>query len=114
LHIETEQELAIMARTFSSTFLAAAAAAILSSAVPGAAAASYKAEPAAAPASDHVVVRGLLWKCGADGCVTGKSTSRAAIDCAALVREIGAVKRFVVDGRELGAEELARCNARAK
>jgi hypothetical protein len=103
-----------MSRHFSSTLLAACSAAILAAAVPGAAAASYKAEPAAAPSSDHVVVRGLLWKCGAGGCVSGKSTSRAAVDCAALVREIGAVKTFSVDGRELGAEDLQKCNLRAK
>jgi hypothetical protein len=103
-----------MARHFSSTLIGACSAAILAAAVPGAAAASYKAEPAAAPASDHVVVRGLLWKCGADGCVSGKSTSRAAVDCAALVREIGAVKSFSVDGREISAEDLGKCNARSR
>src|SRR4051812_16909312 len=103
-----------MTRHFSPTLLAACSAAILAAAVPGAAAASYKAEPATAPASDHIVVRGLLWKCGDGGCISAKSNSRAAIDCAALVREVGAVKSFSVDGRPLGAEDLGKCNARAK
>jgi hypothetical protein len=74
----------------------------------------YRAEPLIPPGAGRLVVRGLVWNCGPAGCVTGKSHSRPAIDCSALVREVGAVRRFTVAGRALAAEELEKCNVRAR
>ena len=53
---------------------------------------------------------------GKDGgtCVAPKSSSRPAVVCAALVRETGAVRSFTVDGQALAAEQLEKCNARAR
>jgi hypothetical protein len=74
----------------------------------------YTAQPAAQPASDTLVVRGLVWKCGPGGCTAGKSNSRPANDCAALARRVGPLTRFRAGGRELAAEVLEKCNARAR
>ncbi|HEY5723659.1 MAG TPA: hypothetical protein VIT45_15210 [Allosphingosinicella sp.] len=74
----------------------------------------YRAELAAPASSGQVIARGLIWKCGAEACVAGKSNSRPAIDCAALVREAGALRSFTVQGRALSDSDLEKCNARAK
>ena len=73
----------------------------------------YRAELAAPASSAQVTARGLIWKCNGGGCVAGKSNSRPAIDCAALVREAGALRSFTVQGRALSAADLEKCNAKA-
>jgi hypothetical protein len=74
----------------------------------------YRAEPAAQPGAERIVVRDLVWKCGAGACVSGRSNSRAPVDCAALVRQVGALKSFVVEGQALPPSDLEKCNARAR
>lgn len=74
----------------------------------------YSAAPTSA-APESVIAKDVLFKCGADGCVAGRTSgSRPAIVCAALVREIGAVESFSADGAAFDAAALAKCNARAK
>ncbi|CAM3091744.1 hypothetical protein SPAN111604_03155 [Sphingomonas antarctica] len=55
-----------------------------------------------------------LWNCGAEGCTTRALTSRPAIVCAQVAKQVGAVSSFSVGGAALSAEELAKCNAKAK
>jgi hypothetical protein len=74
----------------------------------------YRAEPATPPAAARLIVKDLVWKCGPAGCVAGKSNSRPAIDCSALVREVGPLKSFAVAGRALDSAALEKCNARAR
>jgi len=74
----------------------------------------FRAEPAAAPAKARFVARDNVWNCAAAGCVSNRSAARPAIVCATLVREVGALRSFTVEGRAFGAEELAACNARAR
>ena len=74
----------------------------------------YRAQPVAAPGAERVVARDLAWRCGAGGCVAASSNSRPAIVCAALVREVGRLSSFAAGGRVLSAEELQKCNARAR
>ncbi|HEX2764711.1 MAG TPA: hypothetical protein VHM92_12825 [Allosphingosinicella sp.] len=74
----------------------------------------YQAQPAAAPAAETLIVRDLVWKCGAGGCVSGASNSRPAVDCSALVRKVGALRSFAVKGEPLAPEALEKCNARAR
>jgi hypothetical protein len=91
------------------------AALALGTAVPvTAAGAHYRAQPASAPAAARVIVRDLVWKCGDGGCTSGKSNSRPSIDCSALVRKIGAVQSFSVQGQAFTPAELEKCNARVK
>ena len=74
----------------------------------------YEAKPVAAPAAARLVARDLAWRCGASGCVAAASNSRPPIVCAALVREIGPLTSFAAGGRALSADELQKCNARAR
>jgi hypothetical protein len=104
-------------RNFPSTLLSSALAllAIGTVASPAmAAGAYYRAELATPPAAERLIVRGIVWKCAADGCVAGPSNSRALIDCSALARQLGTLRSFAVEGRALAPAELEKCNARAR
>ena len=103
-------------RSFSPIFSAVVGfAALAAAASPALAAGSYYRAELATPASaDRLIVRGLVWKCGAEGCVAGRSNSRALIDCSALAREVGTLRSFAVEGRALAPAELEKCNARAR
>ncbi len=79
-----------------------------------AAPAYYQAEPAAAPAQPRLVARDNVWHCGEAGCTSGRTGSRPAIVCATLVREVGALRSFSVEGRAFAAGELENCNRRAR
>ena len=74
----------------------------------------YTAEPAAAPAKSQLVAGELLWRCAGDGCFAGKSDGRPVVDCQAFVRSVGRVKSFAVAGAPLPADQLEKCNARAR
>ena len=103
-------------RTLSAIFSAAAGLmALAATANPAiAAGAYYQAELARPAAADRLIVRGLVWKCGAESCVAGRSNSRALIDCSALAREVGTLRSFTVEGRSLAPEQLQKCNAKAR
>ncbi len=78
-------------------------------------AAGFQAETSSAPAQGRFVARDSVWRCAGTNCVSSNRTStRPAIVCAALAREVGALKSFAVDGRAFAAEELQACNARAR
>ena len=106
-----------MARQSGFTLLALlfSAATLAGTAAPAfAAAPHYKAEPLAAPASGRVIARDLVWRCGAGGCVARQGNSRPAVECAALARQVGRLGSFVAGGRALSAQELQKCNERAR
>jgi hypothetical protein len=64
--------------------------------------------------SGKVITGDALWNCNAGGCTTASNSARPAIACAKVVREIGAVSSFTAGSKILSADELAKCNARAK
>ena len=73
----------------------------------------YRAElTAPAPSAGHTLAGGLVWNCADTACAASKGTSRPAIVCARLVKEVGKVSTFTAGGKALEAEDLARCNAR--
>lgn len=75
----------------------------------------YKAKPVAAAVDSRLIVRDAPWRCDANGCVSSvKAASRAAHMCESLVKKIGAVTSFRAGDAEFAADELAKCNARAK
>lgn len=74
----------------------------------------YRAEPASRPARTVIVARENVWRCANEGCTAERGTSRPAIACAGLVREVGALASFSADGRAFDAEELRACNRRAR
>ena len=75
----------------------------------------FQAETSAAPAQARFVARDSIWRCSETFCVsTNRTSTRPAIVCAALARQVGALKSFSAEGRAFGPEELQSCNARAR
>ncbi|MEA3065085.1 MAG: hypothetical protein QOJ27_1531, partial [Sphingomonadales bacterium] len=54
----------------------------------------YRAEPASPPTASLLIVKDIVWRCGAGGCVAPRSNSRPAIDCSALAHELGTLRSF--------------------
>lgn len=78
-------------------------------------AAGFQAETSTQPPQGRFVARDSIWRCAGTACVsTNETSTRPAIVCAALARQVGALRRFTADGRAFGAEELQACNARAR
>jgi hypothetical protein len=76
--------------------------------------APFRAELATPSGQPRLVVRDMVWRCDGGICVAPKGSSRPAVVCAALVREAGALRSFTVDGDALPADQLEKCNARAR
>lgn len=74
----------------------------------------YAATPVTAPEKASMVTRTTVWKCGEGVCVASKATSRDAIMCELVVKEVGALSAFTVQGVAFDADALAKCNARAR
>lgn len=71
----------------------------------------YYSATLAAPASEaRTVADGVAWACKDATCVANKTTSRPLRVCRALNRKFGEVATFKVNGEEMPAEELAKCN----
>jgi hypothetical protein len=64
--------------------------------------------------SGKIIAGDTLWACSGAACTTARIDSRPAIACAQVVKQIGAVSSFSVGSTALGAEDLAKCNTRAK
>jgi hypothetical protein len=76
---------------------------------------AYRLIPAAAiTAANTVVVNDTLWKVSGGALVAKSATSRPAIVCAQAARKIGKIESFSANGQDFTAEELAKCNAKAK
>jgi hypothetical protein len=75
----------------------------------------YKLVPATAVESAKSVVVGeILWRCTTNGCVAREGTSRPAIVCAQAARKVGKIESFTAGGTAFTADELAKCNEKAK
>ncbi len=72
----------------------------------------YRAELTAPATAGHTLAGGLVWKCAETACAAPKGTSRPAIVCARLAKEVGQVSAFTANGKALEAEDLARCNGK--
>jgi hypothetical protein len=78
-------------------------------------AAGFQAETGSRPPQTRFVARDSIWRCTDTACVsTNETSTRPAIVCAALARQVGALRSFSANGRVFGAEELQTCNARAR
>jgi hypothetical protein len=78
-------------------------------------ASGFQAEANTRPPQSRFVARDSIWRCTESACVsTNRTSTRPAIVCAALAREVGALKSFSAEGRAFGPEELQSCNARAR
>ena len=72
-----------------------------------AAGAPYYSATLAAPASETRAVAGA---CKDATCVPNKTTARPLRVCRGLNRKFGEIATFKVDGQDITAEELAKCN----
>lgn len=81
---------------------------------PALAAGHFDAQPLARPTQQRFVARDNAWRCTEAGCSSPRSATRPALVCAGLVREVGALRSFSVEGRPFSAEQLEVCNARAR
>lgn len=72
---------------------------------------AYYSATLTAPASEtRAVADGVAWACKDATCVANKTTARPLRVCRALNRKFGEVATFKVNGEEMPAEELAKCN----
>lgn len=74
----------------------------------------YAATPASAPSKASMVTRNTVWKCGDGVCTASKTTTRDAIMCELVVRELGTLSGFRANGSDFDADALAKCNAKAR
>ena len=73
----------------------------------------YRAELAQPASASTVVAGGLAWRCEGSACSAAKSTSRDAIVCAKLAKEVGQLTSFASRRGALEDADLARCNGAA-
>ena len=67
----------------------------------------------AQPVAAKSVVHGVLLNCDGAACAAAQGTSRPAIVCASIARELGPVTSFRAGNETLDGEALAKCNAKA-
>ena len=78
-----------------------------------AAAATYAGKPAGPASESKFVGRDIIWTL-ADGSYRGSTAdSRPLVLCQSLTKRAGRLESFTVNGKAIGAEELAKCNAAA-
>jgi hypothetical protein len=77
-----------------------------------AAGAAYYSATLTAPAGEErAVAGGVAWTCEGSTCVANKASARPLRICRGLNRKFGEVTTFKVEGAEISADELAKCNA---
>lgn len=65
--------------------------------------------------AERTIVDGATWRCeGATCTATGARGVPAVRACKKVVAKLGPVESFTWGGRDLGAEDLAECNAAAR
>jgi len=75
---------------------------------------SYRLVPEVAVSGNSVVAREVLWKRSGDAWIATKATSRAEIVCSSAAREIGKISSFSANGTDFTADQLAKCNEKAR
>ena len=70
----------------------------------------YTAKLTAPAGEDRAVAGGVAWTCEGDMCVANKASARPLRICRGLNRKFGEVATFKVEGAEIAADELAKCN----
>lgn len=70
----------------------------------------YTATLAAPTSENRAVADGVAWACKDAMCVANKTTARPLRVCRGLNRKFGEVATFKVNGEDMAAEDLAKCN----
>jgi hypothetical protein len=73
----------------------------------------FDAQPSTRPTHERFVAGDNAWRCGEAGCSSARTATRPAVACATLVRAVGPLRSFSVDGRAFDAAALEACNGRA-
>lgn len=77
--------------------------------------AHYVAVPAAPAAKASVITRSTPWRLTANGAyVASRAPERDLVLCQLLARDVGPLRSFSAGGAALDADELGKCNSRAK
>ena len=71
---------------------------------------TYSAVPQGSVKPTKVVTRDLAWTLKGNAFVGRTEESRPLVLCQALAKKVGPLASFTVDGRALGAADLAKCN----
>ncbi len=74
----------------------------------------YVAVPAAPSAKASFITRSTVWHARDGGFVAGAAPERPAVLCELAARELGQLSSFTVAGAAYDADQLAKCNAKAK
>ncbi len=82
-------------------------------ATPALAAPAYRAEPAAAPVQNQIVIRETVWTREGAAFRGTESMSRPGTVCSRLVKKVGPLKRFEVSGTPISDQDLQKCNGAA-
>lgn len=77
-------------------------------------AATYSAKPATAPGTAKIIGKDISWTRDGDTYRGSTDASRPVILCQDLAKHAGRIDSFVADGKELSADQLAKCNTAAK
>jgi len=83
-------------------------------AVAPALAGTYAARPVTAPEAAKIIGKDISWACSAGTCRGSTEASRPLLLCQDLAKRAGRLESFVADGRDISADELARCNSAAR
>ena len=75
---------------------------------------TYTAVPAAPTTKTSFITRSTAWRLQNGMFVTGQAPERPAVLCELVVRQVGALSSFTVAGKAYDADQLAKCNAKAK
>jgi hypothetical protein len=62
----------------------------------------------------RVVIRDTLWSCTETACRVSAIKSSPAATCATAAKQLGPIATFEAKGKALSADQLAKCNAKAK
>ena len=74
----------------------------------------YDAQPLTRSSHERFVAGDNAWRCGEAGCSSARTTTRPALVCSSLVRAVGPLRSFSVDGRAFDAAALEACNGRGR
>lgn len=74
----------------------------------------YVAVPAAQPTRTSMMTRETPWALKGNAYVAARAPERDAVLCDAVARSAGALTSFTVGGKAYDADQLAKCNAKAK
>ena len=75
---------------------------------------TYRVSLAAPATASTQIIHDTAWMCDGTECATQSARSGVANTCARIVRELGAVTAFMVDGEAVSQDQLTECNARAR